>query len=775
MDKEQLVKRLMPTFLEELEEYVQALNRDLLALKKDPEASDRAERFRNLLRTTHSLKGAARSVSVSVLQEVCHHLEEILERVRDGVRPLNSDLFALLFTAIDAIEEAGMRLREEKDLAGSPLAALVPRLTASAGGQVRPANLPSPAPAVAEPTPPPIQERAPVSPVEPASETRAGTVRVAAEKLDSLLARSGELLIARRRLQSRIEELLTLWEAVGRWRDEWQRVEKPLGQLLSEERLTGTNGFSGNGTGTARLLPRRIAFAVNGVAGRLRQLEKELDRLTRTLAGDGRMLDQAAGAVDDEVRQVRMLPFSEACQGLERTVYDLAQAGGKEVDLVAVGGGVELDRSVLEGLKDPLRHLVRNAVDHGTEPAEERRRAGKPVRGRVTVAAVLRGSQVEVSVSDDGRGLDLEALRQQVRKRKLPEPADDRELARLIFLPGMSTAPLITDVSGRGVGLDVVKSRVEALHGTVDLSFTPGQGTRFTLAVPLTLTMLRALLVGAGGQTFAFVGTNIQKLLRFDPREFRLVQGREMLPLDGALLPVASLAATLALPTGSPENHGGRKPILVVNAGDRRMAFLVDELLAEQEIVVKNLGARIRRLPHVAGATILPSGRIALVLNAANLVRGALAQRPDRLLSAPVAGPRAQAGLPAGAHAGVRVRKRLLLAEDSVTTRTLEKSILEAAGYEVLAAVDGDEAWRLLQEHGADLVVSDVEMPHVDGFALTEAVRGSKRFANLPVVLVTARESEADRAEGIKVGANAYLLKSAFDQRNLLETIAQLL
>jgi len=757
MDKEQLVKRLMATFLEELEEHVQALNRDLLGLKKDRDGPDRAERLRNLFRTAHSLKGAARSVSVRVLEDACHHLEEILAGVRDGTRAVNSDLFALLFTAIDAIEEAGMRLREEKDLAGSPLAVLVPRLRAACalpGSAGVPAFAGSEQPDRQKPV---LQPSAPVS----LATQESATVRVAAEKLDALLARSGELLIARRRVQSRVAELLTLRESVGRW----------VAALANSRSRALVSDFGFRISDLQRELrsdrqadPRfaQRAVAVDRIAERLRSLEKELERLTVALAGDSRMLDQAAGGLDDEVRRVRMLPFADACQGLERTVNDLAQAGGKDVELIVEGGGVELDRSVLEGLKDPLRHLVRNAVDHGTEPAEERRRAGKPGRARITVAAVLRGSQVEVSVADDGRGLDLEALRQQVRKKKIPEPADDRELARLIFLPALSTARLITDVSGRGMGLDVVKSRVESLHGTVDLNFSAGQGTRFTLAVPLTLTTLRALLIGAGGQIFAFVGTNVQKLLRVDPREFRMVQGREMLALDGALLPVASLAETLALASSGLENRVGRRPILVVTAGDRRMAFVVEELLAEQEIVVKNLGTRIRRVPHVAGATILPSGRIALVLNAANLVRSALARTPRQMLSARAETPEA-------------VRKRILIAEDSVTTRTLEKSILEAAGYEVLVVVDGTEAWRLLQERGADLIVSDVEMPRMDGFALTETVRGSKRFANLPVVLVTSRETEADRAQGVKVGANAYLIKSAFDQRNLLETIAQLL
>jgi two-component system chemotaxis sensor kinase CheA len=760
VDKDQLIKRLMTTFLEELHENVGALNRDLLALEKDATAAGRAARFKTLFRTVHSLKGAARSVSVGLIESACHRLEEILAAARDGRVPIGPDLMALLFATADAIEEAGMRLREQQDLTGAPLAALLPRLEAAAGEAAR--RPPSSAPA-AEPAEPAQGAAAVVAP-EPvwAAELPpepAAVVRVPAEKLDSLFAQSGELLVVRQRVQSRVADVLALRESVGQWMHEWRAVEKQLAKILSKQERKATE--QGDSPVALPLLPRQAGLALGRAADHLRGLEKDLEQLAAAMAGDGRALKESADALDAEVRRVRMLPFAQACQGLDRMARDLARAGGKDVDLLLEGGDVEMDRSILEGLKDPLRHLVRNAVDHGAESADQRRSAGKPPRARVTVAASLRGSQVEVVVTDDGRGLDLDAVREQARRRKLAEPADERELARLIFLPGFSTAPLLTDVSGRGIGLDVVKSRVEGLHGTIDLASEAGRGTRFTLSVPLTLTTLRALLVAAGGQTFALADTNVRKLVRINPAEVRSVEGRPMLALGGTPLPLASLAATLGLPAHEPVGRVAKAPAVIVTAGEKRMAFVVDEFLAEQEIVVKGLGTRVRRLRHVAGATILASGRIALVLNAANLVRTALSRAP--------------ALAPAQDQATAKPKKRVLVVDDSVTTRTLEKSILEAAGYEVTVAPDGTAAWVLLQERGTDLLVSDVDMPRMDGFALTEAVRGSKRFRDLPVVLVSARETEQDRARGIAVGADAYLGKSAFDQKYLLETIAQLL
>jgi two-component system chemotaxis sensor kinase CheA len=591
----------------------------------------------------------------------------------------------------------------------------------------------------------------PAGPLDSASIV--GTVRVPAGKLDTFLARSGELLVARRRVEGRARDVTALRESLQRWHTEWRAVEKPLAELLREDGRTAPTAP-----------PRSLTDALNHVGDRLSELDKGLDRLEAGMKADGRLLKDAAGSLDEEVRRVRLLPFAEACQGLDRMVRDLAQAGGKEVALVVEGGSVELDRSILEGLKDPLRHLVRNAVDHGAETPAERRAAGKSPLVHVTVSANLRGGQVEVVVADDGRGIDLEALRQQLRRRRLPEPADDRDLAQAVFLPGLSTTRLITDVSGRGVGLDVVKARVEAMHGNVVLSWVPGRGTCFTLAVPLTLTTLRALLVRAGGHTFAFVAASVLKLVRVNPAEaLRTVEGRRLLTLGGPPLPVASLAEVLGL-ASEPAVAQGKVPAIIVAAGDRQMAFLVDDLLDEQGVVIKGLGARIRRLRHVVAATLLPSGEIALVLNTGNLIRTALARRADapRLHPAPAVAPAAAA------------RKRILVVDDSITTRTLERSILEAAGYEVEVAADGAAAWQLLQEHSADLILSDVDMPRMDGFALTEAVRASPRFHELPVILVTARESQEDRARGSAVGADAYLGKSAFDQQNLLATLAQL-
>lgn len=743
MDPEKLTQRLMVTFLAELQEHVRVLNRDLLALEAETVPGARAELITVLFRTAHSLKGAARSVNVAVVETACHELESLLAAARDGVEPIGPGLFPILFAAADALDDAGRRLSSSEALEGGPLARLIPRLRASAHPPARTAaRSPGPAPdAVRAPRGEGLEPRATLVPTAP-DEDR--TVRIAAGKLDELLSRSGELLVARRRAEAIHDDLATLQELVRGWSAEW---ESALARL--------------------REAPRTEEASALLEAGRqnLRRLSRELAQLDGRLTTERHALEQTAAPLDAAVRSLRMLPFARACEGLERTVRDLAAAGKKDAGLVLEGIDVELDHAILEGLASPLLHLVRNAVAHGLETPTARRAAGKPERGRITVSAALRGGGVEVAVEDDGRGVDLDAIREQARRRKLTVPDDPHELAKLIFTPGFTTAGMVTSVSGRGVGLDVVRARAEALHGSVAFSSEPGRGCRFVLTLPLTLTTLRVLFVAAGGQVYGLPAASVARLVRVSPEEIGAVGANEVLKLGGSPIPVASLAGLLGGRPSPPRPSGWKTPVVVLSSGLQTTAVAVDELLFEREVVIMSLGPRLSGARSAAGGTILPTGRVALVLNVGNLVEAA------RTRVSGSAGLRP--ALPASTTP--EPRKRLLIAEDSVTTRTLVKSILESSGFEVLEAADGLDGWHLLQDHDVDLVVSDVDMPRMDGFSLTTAIRDSKRFRDLPIVLVTALHTETDRERGLAAGADAYLVKSAFDQGILLDTIRQLL
>jgi len=726
MNKTALIESLMSTFLEEVEEHVSSFNRDLLALEAGESAP--AALLQSLFRTAHNLKGASRAVDVGLVESACHGLEDVLARARDGVRPLDTEAFAILFATADAIQDAAARLREKQSLADSPLAALISRLTAFV-----PAARPAPA---APGAPPPV----PATALGPALLDRRNgdTLRVGAEKLDAVLTRSGELLLAVRQAERR--------------RGDWTALEDAAAGVAADVRRLQA------------LLPAAVPSATRAAAYQVGAgIDKLTDGLERAVAdatAGGRGLVRTATDLDAGVRSLRMVPFAEAGHGLERAVRDLALAAGKDVAFKLMGHEVELDRAVAERLKSPLLHLVRNAVDHGIESPPERAGAGKPAAGVITVSAALKGARVEIAVSDDGRGLDRERIREEARARGLPESADDRDLMALVFHPGLSTARALTAVSGRGVGLDVVKSQVNALHGTVGIESVAGSGTTFTLTVPLTVTLIRALLVESAGHTFALATTQVLGLRRLSPREVRNVGGREMLAVNHGLLPLISLAGALGLaPPRRDRGQGGF--VVLVEAGTSRVAFVVDELLAEQDLVVTALGRRLRRVPNVAGCALLEDGDIAIILSAAELAESAL--------RAPLRRPLLAAAAPEA------VRRRLLVADDSVTTRTLEKTILEEAGYEVRLAADGHQAWRILQEEAIDLVVADVEMPGMDGFTLTDTLRHSSVLGRIPVVLVTSLSSDKDRARGLEVGADAYIVKSGFGRDGLVDAVGQLL
>ncbi len=766
MDKQELAQRLMVAFLEELDEHVGAMNRHLLALEKNPPAEQRQALLKELFRSAHTMKGAANANSIRPIEQFCHRLEDILVAVRDGKRTFTDDLFAICFQAADALEEAGSRLREEEDLDDSPLVDLMPLIERAAAGETV---------LLAKPTRP-RESEAPAEPVlstnlgsagaspsqavvlasDSSPERSTASVRVAAEKLDMLLAQTGELLVARRRVESRLSEIHDLRDWTAEWSAAWRMVEKPIRKFTEPARVDGKSEAV-----QRPALPRRAAAVLQQTGDRIRQLEKRFEHLAKMLRDDGRLLAQTCDALDDEVNRVRMLPFAEACAGLERAVRDLARTTGKQVELVIEGADVEVDRSVLEELKGPLLHLVRNAVDHGVESPDERELAGKPPAAKVTVSAAIRGAMIEVVISDDGKGFDTHRIREIATQRGLSIPQEERDLVRLIFQAGFSTVRAVTDISGRGIGLDVVQSKIEALHGTVDVDFAPGNGARFTLQVPLTLTTIGAVLARVGEHTYVIPTTSVRKILRFDTSSVASVGGRSCLLNGETPIPISFLSEFVR--PGSTAQFTGRKQLgIELSSANSKVVFVVDEIVAEQEVVVKTLGQRIRRVRHVSGATLLPSGRVALLLNTPSLIRSALGQNSTI------------AAMPKSDAESVRVR-RLLVAEDSLTTRTLMKSILETAGYEVVTAADGQQAWETLAKEKFDLVVSDVDMPRMTGFELTKTIRGSRQFVNLPVILVTARHSDEDKARGVGAGANGYVVKSAFDQRVLLETIGQLL
>ena len=568
----------------------------------------------------------------------------------------------------------------------------------------------------------------------------ATSVRVSTTKLDTLLAEAGELSVTQLRVARRLAEL------------------RELERELSAARRAARQSHE---TTTASAAPDWVIERVAQIIGRFRD--------------DAAQLALVTTSIQSEVMTSRLLPVSTITHGCERVVRDLTRSGEKEARLILEGTETEIDRKILEELQDPLIHLLRNAVDHGIEPAAEREAAGKPRAGTIRVSARQVGDSVRFEVADDGAGLDAERLRAAVLRKGLlttdqAAALDERGAHGLIFLPGFSSRETVSATSGRGVGLDVVREHVERLHGTVDVSSQPGQGTRFTLELPLTLATTRALLVEQSGQTYAVPTTLIERSGRVEQDRLEQIQGRRTLLLEGRALPAIELADVLNVaPSAPPADRQGRtvwRQYFVVAQAGRRVALLVDGLAGEQEIVVKSLAWPLRRVRNVAGTTLLGTGSVVVILNPADLLQSALgmgAGRSPLHSASPAAQPER------------RRAPRILVVDDSLTTRTLERTILEAAGYDVTVAADGLEALNRLRAEEIDLVVSDVEMPRLDGFGLTAELRRDERLRHVPVVLVTSLDAREHRERGVEVGADAYVVKSAFDQGQLLETIGRLL
>ena len=495
-------------------------------------------------------------------------------------------------------------------------------------------------------------------------------------------------------------------------------------------------------------------------------LIEEMGRLRRKLDADVRRLEHVAADLHDSVRRLRLVPVGVALAGLPRLVRDTAAACGKQARLELVGDDTEVDRSVLEGISGALTHLVRNAVDHGLEGPAGRAAAGKPPVGTVTLRAREERGALILEVADDGAGIDVDAVRR--RGVELGLVSAEQATAAgldLVFRPGFSTAGRITEVSGRGVALDAVMATVESLQGSVALGTDPGSGTTFTVTLPLTLATTRSLLLRAGGHTLALPLATVSRVVRVDDEAVGRSGGRAALRGLGAPVALAELAAILGLPPGDGPAAGAPAPLAVIAAsGSTAAGVLVDEIRGEEEIVVTTLPAPLQRVRFTAGATILGTGEVVPVLHAGEVFRAAAGHLPA---ASAVAG--------AGAAAAPAGPKVVVVADDSVTTRTLERVILESAGYEVRTAADGAQALALVQAGGCDAVVSDVQMPVLDGFALCERLRADARFRDLPVVLVTALGSRDDRERGVAVGADAYIVKGEFDQETLLATLRRLL
>lgn len=616
--------------------------------------------------------------------------------------------------------------------------------TEISGEQGGPPSVPGPEPVVATPVP-----------GDSGKTVLTETIRVATSKLDALLLQSEEMLALKQSSGQRAADIRDVIGAFGAWEKELTKLQPQLRQMRNARRRANDTFVVG----------RDVLDYFEWHYSLLKSLEGRLQTLAKRAAQDHRQLGGMVDNLLDDAKRLLMMPFATLLVLFPKLVRDLARDQAKEIELVLEGGDVEIDKRILEEMKDPLIHIVRNCIDHGIESPAERSAAGKPATATVRIEVAQRGgSEVEILIADDGRGIDAAKVRASaVRHAHLTteEAATltDQEAIYLIFQSEVSTSPIITELSGRGLGMAIVREKVDKLGGRVTVETILGRGTVFRILLPLTLATFRAILVEAGGQTFAIPTAQVERVMRVHEEEIKTMENRANVLLDGRPVALVALHTILGLPAGPPNDSIFRR-VVVLEQGDRCISFEVDAIEDEIELLVKSLGSILVRVRNVAGATVLGSGQIVPILNPGDLVKSAV-----RAPSA--AGP--------WSEPGEEVRRRtVLVAEDSITSRMLLKNILEAAGYIVRTAVDGMDALTAFKSEDFDIVISDVDMPRMNGFDLTANIRHDNRRPDVPVVLVTSREAREDRERGIDVGANAYVVKSSFDQGNLLEVMRRL-
>lgn len=724
MDTKQIAK-LVAMFKSEAADHLANINQLLLQLERAAEGENQTEHLEEIFRAAHSLKGAARTVGFTQLESIAHQVESVLGSARDGQTQLTSKVCDVLYQALDMIQlilNSSQDGNEYKVDAES----LLERLSRLQNG--KPSSVPVPMEETASPRM--FEAVAPAVVDE--------TVRVNISKLETLMAQASELLIFKITAEQRLAELKKVRSDFKRQRKNWH------------------NHSRYNGGSNAKI----DAVWVSDFYSRLSEIEHRLTNDTLRL---GMVIDN----LQDSIRQTRMLPFSTLTGIFTRLVRDLSHQLGKDVTLNIEGAQIEVDKKILEEMRDPIMHLLGNAVDHAIEGAEERQQHGKPPRSQLRLIFRQTGNFVTITVEDDGRGLNLEAIKEAALRVGVVDESElaglsEDEIIQLVLMHGVSTHQKVTHVSGRGVGLDVVRHKVESLHGQIEIHTQQGLGTRFDLQIPLTLATTRGLLVSVAGEVYVLPIASVGRIVMARARDIQTINGRETLSINGKPTALVRLAELLNLPTPPIDLDSVIKTV-VLKSGEVQIAFIVDELVGEQEMVIKGLGKQLVRVPNIAGATLLGTGDVVLILNPSEIIRAAQGKTDST-----------SAGL-LMVEDEANQTATILVVDDSITTRTLEKNILEAAGYHVVTAIDGTEALRYLQYNSCDLIVSDVQMPQMDGIELTRNIKNSSSLGHLPLILVTSLESQADRERGLSAGANAYIVKSGFDQTNLLATIRQLL
>lgn len=776
---EEFLKQIIETFKAELDERLQAITDGLLALENGKLHDDELDKVLDeIFRSAHNIKGSARGIGVSDVGDIAHNVETLFTAIRKKIVLPNPDVINLCLQSVDNMREAMQcfsqkiplpfdlpdllkRLEKEATPSSDAKAKEVPE-TKSEPGPEAPSDIsPEPQPEIISA---PQEKMGTEQPAEPAKTTAQEpaepkhkaivesseyeTIRVSLHNLDRVSAYMEEMQINKIAIDEHFIELVSLNSKAKQFFQAWKKSLFDLKSLYNKE--LGDN--------------LQKLYDVN--ADRLIDITSLINKMHKNMTSHINELTMLSNSLQEEVRLLRLVPASTLLRNLPRTVRDLANNLKKQVELEIKDKDAKIDKIVLEGIKDPIIHILRNAIDHGIETPAWRKEHGKPETGHIQIDVKEEGNYVAFIIKDDGGGIDPEKVANSALKKNLISKSElallsNHEIINLIFRPGFSTKEIITDVSGRGVGLDVVSSNLAHLKGEVSLTTEIGLGTTFRLRVPLTLATDRGLIVECGGQLFVIATSSIERVLLLNKQDIVEVEMSQAILLDKHPVSLCALSDILELGTKSTIAQN-KLPIVVIKAGQNTAAFLVDSIIGEREIVIKPLQAPLTNVSCVAGATLSGSGEIIVVLNLTDVMDKAIHSRKNII------------AIEDAEITQVNTKPTLLLVDDSATTRSFIQGLLTNRGYQVEVAVDGQEAWDLLQKRKFNLLITDVEMPNMNGFELTDRVKKSATLHSMPVIIITSLENEAHKKRGTEVGADAYIVKKEFESGGLAQIVGQM-
>ena len=756
-------------------EHLQKLEAELMLLEKNPQDTKAIEEF---LREAHTLKGDSRMLGLNEIEMLVHQLEDCVGGVKSGKDAITPQFCDRLYRGIDAVNQLAYQAitGQTVEVNTVEVLALLMGTESEANSSVQDDLFAdeddlfddNPALPVTQneandlfaededdffaDEPEMVTDEMPTIAFKVEAISRdynLDTIRVEPQKLDSLMTQASELNVTKLRISQQmteIDRLVNLWE-------EWNKYNP--GNISVLEQI-------------APSLPSELQYFVNHAQQHLESLGNLVVSLKHRASEDITSLSIIADRLESGIQGLRQLPLATVFNIFPRMVRDLARQQGKEINLIIEGGDTKADKKILEEIKDPLLHLIRNAIDHGIETPESRISQGKPATATILLRGYQSGSSIAIEISDDGRGLDLAsirqtAIRQQVRTEAELAAMSREEIQSLIFASGFSTRTEITELSGRGVGLDVVRANVERLKGSLDVTSTPGNGCKFQVRLSTSLATSKVLIVEIAHTPYAIPVEFIHTMLTISPQEIFDLEGSQAITFAEQPTSIAWLADLLQLsPASDNRQQQQQLACIILQIDNNYFGVIVDALIDQQDVVLKPQSKLLKRIPNISGATILGSGEVCMILNPLDLLHSLRKGVWHDVSSSQPA-------------TGVAHQPKLLLVEDSIIIRTQMERLLKGAGYDVTIAVDGLEGLSKAQAEDFQAIVSDVEMPHMTGLELTANLRQESKYDNLPIILVTTLASAADKQCGMDAGANAYLTKGDFDQKILLDTLKQLI